>query len=164
MPLKRITRKTIAPCGLICDLCLGAQRTKNICPGCNIKGNKPNYCTRCIIKNCEEKKGNNQLLCYKCRKYPCRRLKMLEKRYKTKYGESLIENFMRIKTSGIRVFVKEADKEWRCQECGEYLCVHRAVCLHCGAKNPRYPEKIKPILNRPVSPTKGRRDKKTGTM
>jgi ribosomal protein L32 len=141
MTLKRITSKSIAPCGLICDLCLGAQRTKNTCLGCNKEGSKPESCKRCIINNCEEKKGNDKQLCYQCSKYPCKRLKALEKRYSTKYGESLFENFERIKTVGIREYVKEADKKWRCKECGEYVCVHRAICLHCGAKNPRYPEK-----------------------
>ena len=141
MVIRKITSKSIAPCGLICDLCLGAQRTKNTCFGCNDERNKPSYCSKCIIKNCIEKNGNDKQLCFKCKKYPCKRLKALEKRYSTKYGESLFENFERIKTLGIRDFVKEADQKWRCKECGEYVCVHRDVCLHCGTKNSWHPEK-----------------------
>ena len=140
MPSKTMTSSSIAPCGLICDLCLGAQRIKNTCIGCNKEGNKPEYCKECIIKNCEEKKKNGRLLCYQCSKYPCRRLKALEKRYSNKYGESLIEHFERIKTIGMQEFILEADKKWRCKKCGEYICVHRAICLHCGANNPWYPE------------------------
>lgn len=47
--------KSIAPCGLICDLCLYFQREKNRCVGCNGKGDKPHYCTVCKIILCPER-------------------------------------------------------------------------------------------------------------
>lgn len=131
--------RSVAPCGLICDLCLGAQREKNRCVGCNNKGNKPPHCIKCSIKCCEEKDGNKKLLCNKCSKYPCRRLKNLDKRYRVKYGESLIENFKRINEIGIRQFIKEEKEKWRCEKCGKLLCVHRDKCLNCGEINKRFP-------------------------
>jgi hypothetical protein len=132
--------RSVAPCGLICDLCLGAQRQKNKCVGCNYPGNKPPYCIKCRIKNCDEKNGNDRLLCNKCPKYPCRRLKDLDKRYRRKYGESLVENFKLINEIGIKNFIRQENEKWKCEKCGELLCVHRSKCLHCGAVNNKFPK------------------------
>ncbi len=133
----------IAPCGVICDLCLGFQRTKNKCVGCHSIGNKPYHCTVCRIKNCSEKNDNEKLLCYKCSKFPCRRIKNLDQRYTTKYGESPIINLKRIKEIGLTKFIKIEKEKWRCNECGNLLCVHRKVCLNCGSKNQFFPENVK---------------------
>jgi len=46
--------RTIAPCGLICDICLGLQREKNKCAGCTNTGYKPFHCDACRIKLCAE--------------------------------------------------------------------------------------------------------------
>jgi len=62
---------SIAPRGVICDICLGFQRSKNKCVGCNNIGNKPHHCTVCSIKTCSEKKGNEKLLCNDCDEFPC---------------------------------------------------------------------------------------------
>lgn len=134
----------VAPCGLICDLCLGFQREKNKCSGCTGKGEKLSSCAKCIIVNCPEKNGDPTKLCYVCSKYPCKRLKALDKRYKTNYGESLIENFKKIEQSGLDGFILEAEKTWRCPGCGELLNVHRPVCLHCKTPNSHYLRKPKP--------------------
>lgn len=129
----------ISPCGLICDLCLGFQRTKNTCVGCNEVGYKPYHCENCSIVHCPEKKGGPTLLCHVCEKYPCRRLKALDKRYRTKYGESLIENLSKIENMGITAFKEEAAVYWTCPECGKLLCAHRENCLYCNAPNPHFP-------------------------
>lgn len=133
----------IAPCGLICDLCLGFQREKNRCPGCTAEGEKPLSCTKCIIVNCPEKNGDSTKLCYTCSKYPCKRLKTLDKRYKTNYGESLVENFKMIEQLGLDRFIAEAESLWRCPGCGELVNVHRPVCLHCSTPNIHYLKKPK---------------------
>lgn len=130
---------SIAPCGVICDICLGFQRSKNKCVGCNAVGNKPNHCTVCSIKSCDEKKGNEKLLCSDCAKFPCSRIKNLDKRYITKYGESPIQNLNRIKAEGLDIFIKAEQEKWKCTKCGLLLCVHRELCLRCGAKNEFFP-------------------------
>lgn len=131
---------TVAPCGLICDICNGFQRKKNRCTGC--AGDfKPTHCAKCSILNCPEKQGCPGKPCDSCCKYPCKRLKNLEKRYSLKYGESLMENFRRIETLGLNEFLQEAEAEWTCPSCGALLCVHRADCLSCGARNARFPDK-----------------------
>lgn len=131
---------SIAPCGVICDICLGFQRDKNKCVGCNKIGNKPYHCTVCSIKSCAEKKGIEKLLCSDCAKFPCRRIKDLDKRYKLKYGESPIQNLNTIKEIGIIQFIGIEKEKWSCSKCGQLLCVHREVCLKCGNKNEFFPE------------------------
>ncbi|PKP12084.1 MAG: hypothetical protein CVU09_00885 [Bacteroidetes bacterium HGW-Bacteroidetes-4] len=131
---------SIAPCGVICDLCYGFQRTKNKCVGCNQSGNKPYHCIVCSIKSCAEKQGNEKLLCSACIKYPCRRIKDLDKRYRLKYGESIIQNLNQIETFGMAQFIEQAKEKWHCNSCGSLLCVHREACLHCGNKNDFFPQ------------------------
>jgi len=125
---------SVAPCGLICDLCYAFQRTKNRCEGCNSAGNKTAYCERCRIKQCPEKADDSEL-CNKCPKYPCKNIKNLDKRYSVKYGESAIENLDVIKEKGIRAFIRDSKEKWKCPCCGKLLCVHRTACQNCG--NPR---------------------------
>jgi hypothetical protein len=130
-----MNNNSVAPCGVICDICLGYQRGKNKCVGCLSVGNKPYHCTVCSIKSCEEKKGNEELLCYDCSKFPCKRIKNLDKRYTLKYGESPIQNLNKIKEIGLQAFIDIEKEKWKCNNCGQLLCVHREVCLNCGNKN-----------------------------
>lgn len=129
-----IKSKLIAPCGMNCAICVGHQREKNKCPGCRgMNKSIPTYCRKCIIKHCPElKKLKLQYCSGKCAKYPCKRLKDLDKRYKGKYGMSMIENLESIKTVGIRAFVKNERDRWKCKNCGNMLCVHKDFCLICG--------------------------------
>ncbi|MDP2792028.1 MAG: hypothetical protein Q8O15_09775 [Rectinemataceae bacterium] len=132
---------SIAPCGIICDICLGFQRGKNRCVGCNASGNKPNHCAVCGIKTCPEKNGDERSLCNSCIKYPCRRIKDLDKRYRIKYGENIIRNFESIRASGIDAFIAQEEIAWKCPRCENLLCVHRETCLICGSPNERFPKK-----------------------
>lgn len=135
-----MNNSSIAPCGVICDICLGFQRNENKCVGCNNTGNKPYHCTVCSIKNCIEKKGNEKLLCYECIKFPCRRVKDLDKRYIAKYGESPVQNLQKIKKTSLNSFIEAEKEKWKCSNCGHLLCVHNEVCLRCGAINQYFPE------------------------
>ena len=130
---------SIAPCGVNCDLCLGFQREKNTCVGCNNAGNKPHHCIVCSIKSCPEKEGDDMLLCSACSKFPCRRIKDLDKRYIAKYGESPIQNLQLIKESGLDAFIEQEKEKWKCTTCRHLLCVHRPTCLICGANNSHFP-------------------------
>jgi hypothetical protein len=126
----------IATCGMNCTLCLAYQRDKNNCCGCNInKANKRKSCLKCSIKNCPELVTSDVKFCFVCKKFPCRRLKQLDKRYQLKYGMSMIANNQAIAKFGIDKFIDSEQKKWLCRECGNLLCVHRNACLHCGAKN-----------------------------
>ena len=122
--------KLIAPCGMNCGICLGYLREEKKCPGCRNqdKGNS-DYCRKCIIKNCTKRKNN---YCYSCNNFPCYRMKQLDKRYRAKYNMSMIENLENIKKLGIRKFVKNEEKRWKCKKCSGVICVHRGFCLNCN--------------------------------
>jgi len=125
----------IAPCGMNCALCIGHVREKNRCVGCwGEDPYKRASCTGCKIRNCDYFKRSKVKYCFGCEKYPCARLKQLDKRYRTKYGMSMIENLERIREVGIRKFVREEKERWACAECGRVVCVHREECLFCGRK------------------------------
>jgi hypothetical protein len=130
---------SLAPCGVICDLCKAFQRTKNKCVGCLAVGSKPYHCTVCSIKDCPEKHVNPAALCSECPKYPCRRIKDLNKRYIAKYGENLLQNLDSARTDGLAAFIEAARQKWTCPACGQLLCVHTEKCLQCGGSNPYLP-------------------------
>jgi hypothetical protein len=128
-----VTTNLIAPCGMDCGICLGHLRKEKVCPGCREEGGyKTAGCTRCIIKNCERVQSSRSGFCYECEKYPCRRLKQLDKRYRTKYAMSMIENLESIKQNGLKAFTEKENERWRCAKCGGLICVHRKYCLECG--------------------------------
>ncbi len=125
----------IAPCGMNCSICLKQFRSPSTCGGCNNdKQNQPQYCSSCIIKNCRKRLDNNYKYCFQCNTFPCTRLKQLDKRYRTKYGMSMIENLCSIKDDGIRNYIKNEKTRWACSKCGSILCVHREHCPGCGIK------------------------------
>ncbi|MDD5765493.1 MAG: DUF3795 domain-containing protein [Candidatus Marinimicrobia bacterium] len=122
----------IAPCGMNCGICMAFLREKNHCPGCNSDSlQKPKHCTACKFQTCPEKQSGD-LACYDCSKFPCLRLKQLDKRYRTKYGMSMIENLLKIKEIGIAKFVEIENARWACPDCGYPINVHRWKCSHCG--------------------------------
>ena len=126
-------KEMIAPCGMNCGSCLGFMRYKDHCPGCRLSDNsKPEFCKRCIIINCDLLKTTASGFCYECAKYPCRRLKNLEKRYRTRYGTSLFENLAMIKNKGIDHFLRFETNRRSCPQCGSTLCIHRSFCFECG--------------------------------
>ena len=123
----------IAPCGMNCSICMAYLRVKNKCPGCRgIDINKPVTRAKCKIKNCKELNKNNLKFCFECNKFACERMKHLDKRYRTKYDMSMIENLENIKKFGIREFVKNEKIRWACSQCGGPICVHRGYCSNCG--------------------------------
>ncbi len=124
--------KLIAPCGMNCGICMAYQRTKNVCPGCwEDSKTKSKSCISCIIKNCEYLAETESKFCYECGKYPCTRLKQLDKRYRTKYRMSMIENLENIKNFGLDAFVVAEIERWKCETCGGLICVHKGYCLEC---------------------------------
>jgi hypothetical protein len=127
-------RGMIAPCGMNCGLCIGHLRKRNPCSGCLAISdtNKPEGCRSCKVVNCEHLARTQSGFCYDCQKYPCQRLKTLDKRYTTKYGMSMFDNLDFIKTQGLEEFLKSEEKKWMCPKCSSGLSVHRDVCLECG--------------------------------
>ena len=125
--------RLIAPCGMNCRLCRLYDRGKNPCPGCRGDDRlKPRYCVACRIKTCDEAQRGRLKYCFSCGRYPCPRLRRLDKRYRSKYGMSMIDNLDEIRRFGVRQFVRNQKERWGCPRCGRLLCVHKPWCLHCG--------------------------------
>lgn len=138
----------IAPCGMNCGLCSAYLFQKN---DCNKHGFHRTYCPGCIPrgKNCLFMRDACHLIgegkirfCFLCQDYPCKRLKSLDKRYRTKYHMSMIDNLNFIKENGIDAFLEKQKKQWQCPTCGDMICCHNGLCLHCDieklVENRRY--------------------------
>ena len=127
----------IAPCGMNCSLCISYQfRDKDL----NRKGFNKTYCPGCIPRgeNCMHMGHKCELLakgsirfCLECGNYPCKALKYLDKRYRTKYHMSMIENLEFIKEHGMEGFLKKEEEKWRCKECNGSICCHNGLCMNC---------------------------------
>jgi len=123
---------SVAPCGVICDLCYGYQRNENRCAGCNHAGWHPKHWSVCRIRGCTEKGGDAFRLCSDCHKFPCTLIRHLDTRYRERYGESPIGNLKEIQQKGMSDFIENQELLWRCTNCGARICVHRSSCLFCG--------------------------------
>lgn len=123
-----ILQELIAPCGMNCALCQTYQGKGLECFGCG-KTSKRKSCQNCSILKCDKKR----IFCYECSNYPCKRLKQLDQRYRTKYKMSMIENLDYIKTKGIDEFIKQQNKKYTCTKCGKLRSVHQEHCLYCSS-------------------------------
>ena len=74
---------------------------------------------KCRLRICAKRTGN---YCCNCPEFPCARLRHLDKRYRTKYGMSEIENLEFIRNQGIRKFVAKEREKWMSDQ--GVLCVH----------------------------------------
>lgn len=98
-----------APCGMNCLVCYKHCYHNKPCAGCSQNDTgKPEHCRKCKIKDCVQEKSLNY--CFECLDYPCKRLKYLEKSYQTRYGASLIDNSLFVKTYGLNKFMESQNK------------------------------------------------------
>jgi hypothetical protein len=141
--------KLIAPCGMNCGLCTRYLTMKN---NLKKKGFGKAYCDSCLPrgKNCAFMKKQCNLLgkgivrfCYECADYPCRRLKALDKRYRTFYHMSMIENLDFIKMDGIEKFLAREASKWLCSKCGGVICCHNGLCYQCQLEKLRQNRKYR---------------------
>lgn len=128
----------IAPCGMNCSLCISYQSMEK---DLNKKGFHRKYCPGCIPrgKNCTFMKDQCELLgkglvrfCYECKDFPCKRLKALDKRYRTKYHMSMIENLKLMQENGMELFLEKEEKTWGCSTCDGLICCHNGLCMSCN--------------------------------
>ena len=124
----------VAPCGMNCGVCIGHLRDRRPCPGCNDQddSSKPHHCVVCSIRRCEHLPQGAEALCADCDKYPCARIRQLDKRYRLKYRMSMIENLGELRRVGVEAFVELERARWACPHCGALVSVHRTACLACG--------------------------------
>ena len=132
-----INKALIAPCGMNCSICSAYLAKIN---SLKEKGIGRSYCAGCrpADKKCAFLKKKCDLLlngiieyCFQCKDFPCARLKHLDKRYRTNYRMSMIENLNFIKANGILKFLKLEEKRWKCEQCGGAICCHNGLCFKC---------------------------------
>lgn len=126
----------IAACGMNCGVCMAYLRDKHKCTGCRGgDAGKGVSILGCFIRNCMIVNSNRSGFCYECAKYPCRKLKQLDKRYRAKYMMSMMDNLEYLKANGLAAFTQKEAERWRCRKCGGVISVHRG-CQQCGEKPP----------------------------
>ncbi len=126
------TADLIAPCGINCRLCRAYRRERNPCPGCRAAGRfKERVRSHCGVC-CEKLAAGDCRYCFECGDFPCKLLLHLDKRYRTRYATSPLDNLARIHADGIRRFVQSENEKWACPGCGELLCMHDPICPSCG--------------------------------
>jgi hypothetical protein len=130
-----IHTELIAPCGMNCRLCRAFIRDRKPCPGCRgDDGFKSQACVTCRIKNCGDLLKTEAKYCFRCDSFPCDGLNHLDKRYRNRYGLSVIDNLENIRKFGLRQFIRNEKEKWTCPKCGELLSVHKPHCLSCVHK------------------------------
>jgi hypothetical protein len=137
MSTKSFTHDFIAPCGMNCGICKGYLSYMHGVP--RVRG-KVSYCAGCQprAKNCYIKGGCKKLThrevkyCYECEAMPCEKLGHLDKRYRERYGMSMVENLKMLKAKGIDEFLKNQEEKYQCPSCGDVVCVHDGKCYSCG--------------------------------
>jgi hypothetical protein len=129
----KFEKSQIAPCGMNCGTCIAFLREKNRCCGCRVPYQDTSKTrVHCIVKNCTLLACTSSGFCYECEKFPCKRINQLDKRYRTKYRTSFIDNLLMIKEMGIDEFLIFESSRRTCPSCGAVVSVHRPDCLKCS--------------------------------
>jgi hypothetical protein len=144
-----MNEELIAPCGMNCAICSGYLAMEH---DVKSRGVKMPYCKGCkprdkmcafLKKRCDLLMEGNVKYCYECDTFPCRNLEAIDRRYRTRYRMSMLENLETIKDKGIKAFLRKERKKWKCPDCGGTICCHNGLCFGCGleklkAKKKRY--------------------------
>lgn len=132
MPVE-IDNAMIAPCGVNCLACSAYLNMKNPCPGCRATSeeHKRKSCMNCVKKKCAFDKGF--FWCFECNRFPCSRIKDLNKRYTQNYDVDLIQNGLDAQDN-IVVFMKAQRNRFTCNVCGGVIDQHHHKCSECGVE------------------------------
>lgn len=128
---EKIDPAHIAPCGIICLFCAFHLRAEKPCGGCHapaeesIKGNGKS----CAKKRCAEERGHQW--CFQCAKFPCARIKDLNKRYMRNYGMDLVRDGLAAKENALS-FMEAKRAALICPRCGGIMDCHYRKCGDCG--------------------------------
>lgn len=127
----------VAPCGMDCGVCsaylayVNHLPTKRAaithCPGCRIR---PKHCAY-LKGHCVPLSQGEVGFCFECADYPCAHLRHIDRRYRTTYGMSFLENLDVIQSSGIDAFIAHQQLRYACPHCGELRSVHNGKCFAC---------------------------------
>ena len=74
---------------------------------------------KCGRRLCKKRRGE---YCFACDEFPCDSIKRLDKRYRERYGMSVIENLKTIKEKGLTFLLESEKRKW--VNFDGVLCVH----------------------------------------
>ena len=98
------------------------------CKGCRPRDKKCSF----LKKKCDLLLNNAVDFCYECKDFTNESLKHLDKRYRTFFHMSFIENLNFIKEHGVRKFLEIQREKWECTDCGKVICCHNGICFSCS--------------------------------
>jgi len=132
-----MNEELIAPCGMNCAICsqylafeydIKSEGIKMpYCSGCRPRGKNCGF----LKKRCDLLNNEKVEYCYECGDFPCRELKVIDKRYRYHYRMSMIENLDYIREKGITGFLEKEEEKWRCSQCGGIISCHNGLCFAC---------------------------------
>ncbi len=132
---EKLASELIAPCGMNCGICVSflgytieGKKRKHVCVSCRSRSHQCAF----LKQRCDKLAAKHIEYCFECTDFPCANLRALDKRYRYKYGMSMIENLKYIKAKGIERFLKNEQERWRCPSCGGIICVHNGKCYTCN--------------------------------
>ncbi len=125
------SEKMVAACGMNCTYCYAHHKKKKPCQGCRLSDEgKPEHCRKCKIKDCTSEKQIH--FCSECLEYPCILIKRLDKSYRSRYNESLVNNMKVIGKKGMEYYLAFEMERLKCPECNGILNLHHKKCSDCG--------------------------------
>lgn len=127
----KLDQNFIAPCGVNCLACSAYLSDKKPCPGCRspMEEQLRKSCQSCVKKRCAFEQGLHW--CFKCGKFPCSRVKSLDKRYRENYNVDLIQNGLDARAD-MEAFLKSQRERFLCKVCGGVIDQHHQICSDCG--------------------------------
>jgi len=126
-----IPETMIAPCGVNCIACSAYLSDKNPCAGCCAPNEMSTLksCRNCVKKRCCLEKSLQW--CFQCEKFPCTKIKDLNRRYMQNYDVNIVQNGLDARKD-MQVFLKEQKERFICNLCVGIINQHHKICSECG--------------------------------
>jgi len=102
-----------------------------VCEGCYSSTLTP-WCGNCEFRKCSVGRGIRY--CFECNEFPCERLDEFERQKESHllcHG-SLVQNLRDMREMGVKNWLEEQERLWRCRRCASRLHWLSKACPKCG--------------------------------
>jgi len=100
-----------------------------VCAGCK-SGTLASFCADCHFIPCAHGKGVES--CVECDEYPCERLTAFRDDERPHHSV-VTKNLDRLSEIGLKAWLAEQNKRWKCEACGARFAWYDEKCPECGA-------------------------------